>query len=171
MTTTIYPTGLPAGLLASFNNKDVKAFSTDATRIGPARSELISLNIPTNFSISWNFSLFEFQVFEGWYKNAIRKGSDPFLMYLSVGKGYSQHECIFTDSYSVSRIGKRVMVSVPIMAIAKQFNTDDEIDTLIELGEMTSASDQVDWFNKFINFGEVVLPDAWETLTYGTDYS
>lgn len=171
MATELFPSTLPGVLLQGYANEEDVHFRRNNVQSGPPVYVKLTNRTPVKFSVRWNFSQFDLQVFEGWFKKNILYGSLPFDMSLPVGMGDVVHECFFLDRYNVSRILKRVSVTASILAIEKQYNTDAEIDDLLALAAMTDARNQESFFNIFVNFGEVSLPDAWETINYGTDFS
>lgn len=166
-----YPSSLPAGLISGFSNQDEQAFRSDDTRVGPPRYELLTNHAPSKFTVVFNFDAFDFQVFEAWWKSIIAFGSLPFNMKLSVGMGFVDHECYALSPYSVTRVLKRINVTMQVLAVQKQYNSDDEIQSLANFASMTAEKDQVAFYNLFNQFAETDLPDAWENINYGTDYS
>ena len=166
-----FPSELPGVLLATYSNEEFEHFSMNDVQSGPPRVELKTSVTPVLFNVTWYFSPFDFQLFEGWFKSSITFGSVPFDISLPVGAGDLEHECLFRRRYRVTRRSRRVIVTAQLIATEKQYNTDDEIAELFTMAAMTSESFQGDFFSAFNVFAETQLPDAWETIDFGTDYS
>ena len=166
-----YPPTLQGVSLASLAVIENQAFRTNNSDIGPASYELLSEDVPTLFNVVWFFYAFDFQVFENWFKFDLSKGVKSFNIDLPVGSGIVTHEVNFAGSYTATQQNRMVNVSATLRAIDKQFNTEAEFDDLLLLAALTSDKNKVAFFNNLIKFTNTTLPDAWETINYGTDYS
>ena len=167
----VYPTTLPGVILAALTVTENQAYRTNDSEIGPATYELLSEDVPTLFNVQWTFYPFDFQVFENWFKFDLTKGVKSFTIDLPVGAGILEHECNFRGSYSASRQGQLTTVSATLRAIAKQFNTEAQYDDLLLISSLFADLDKQRNLNALIRFVNDVVPDNWENLKYGTDYS
>ena len=166
-----YPPTLAGVLFASLSVTEQQAYRTNDSEIGPASYELLSEDVPTEFNVTWKFYPFDFQVFENWFKYDLTKGVKSFDIDLPVGAGIISHECNFKGSYTATQQGRLITVSALLRAIDKQFNTEAQFDDLLLLAAMVSDKNKVPVFNALNNLANVTLPDAWESIKYGTDYS
>ena len=168
---TDFPCNLPGVLFANYSNSELEHFRRNDVQSGPPRYELLTSKTPTLFNVTWNFSLFEFQVFEGWFKYQTIFGSSSFNIILPVGKGDEEHECYFNGAYSVNRTGKRIIVEATLIATEKKYDTVCDSQDIELLDRISSSKNKCLFFNQFIDFSENKLPDALETIDYGTDFS
>ena len=166
-----YPNSLPQPLNASLSNREVQHFRQNPTQTGPPRYEKLTSDEITKFTVKWNFSLFDFQVFESWFKWELNYGVSSFDIDLMVGMGLESHVCRFDSTYDISYNGKRAQVSATLVAESKQVNTESNGLDLITISPITNDADKVAFFELFLQFAETELPDSWETISYGTDFS
>lgn len=171
MTTENYPTSLPVPLVSRYSNKELEHFRKNNVQSGAIRYELLTNVTPAFFSVSFNFSSFDLQTFEGWYKESISLGVKSFNIFLNVGMGNVLHECYFDASYNVSEIGKRFSVTATFVAIEKQYNNSQDILDLIQLHSITDDKNKEAFLLSLLVFAEETLPDALSDLNYGTDFS
>jgi hypothetical protein len=159
-----YPAGMPGVLISSDSNSDAARYQRNDVQIGPPVYELLTTTGPSFFKVVWSYSEFEFQVFEGWFKSIILYGSKSFNMDLIVGAGLLSHECFFDPKsnapYTRTRVGKRFKVSANILAVAKQYDTDDMIDSLLAL-QASVDGDAESWVDAYSNLIENVLQPAF----------
>ena len=167
----IYPPTLAGVLFATLAVSEQQTYRTNDSEIGPPTYELLSEDVPTIFNVTWTFYAFDFQVFENWFKYDLTKGVKSFTIDLPVAKGIVEHECNFVGGYSDSYIGKLVTVKASLRALAKQYNTEAEFADLLLLAAMVSDKNKVPVFNALNAFANIKLPDAWESIKYGTDHS
>ena len=166
-----YPCNIAGVLIASLSTSELEHVRRNDVQTGPARFELLTSLAPMLFNVSWNFSLLEYQVFEGWFKYNTSFGSKPFNISLPVGMGDVLHECYFYAAYTVNRSGKRVLVQATLYAVEKQYNTACDSLDLELISRISSDKDKCTFYNDFISFAEVTLPDKWADINYGTDFS
>ena len=166
-----YPCNIAGVLLASLSTSELEHVRRNDVQSGPARFELLTSSAPMLFNVSWNFSLLEYQVFEGWFKYNTVFGSVPFNISLPVAMGDVDHECYFYAAYTVNRSGKRVMVQATLYAVEKQYNTVCDSQDLELINRISSDKDKCSFYNDFVLFSENTLPDGLEDITYGTDFS
>lgn len=153
-----YPTGLPAPLLRAYKPKELEAWRSNDTQIGPPRYEKLTDNPPVFFNAAFSFSEMEYQLFEGWFKYETDLGSKSFNINLKVGAGYQPHECYFNSSYDSSLNGKRWQVSCKLVAIEKVRDNQDIYDDLKLLFENIEPPVGA-WIDKFNYIMEVVAPN------------
>jgi len=158
-------------LLAGYSPVENSHTQNNKVQSGALRFELLTDVVPMNAKITLNLSSFDFQLFDGWFKKTIAYGSKSFIVPLKVGMGVVDHECYFLGPYVPSPIGQRWKVSATLIAIQKQYNTDADIDQLMVLAELTDDLYNDQFFIDFDTFLNVTLPDAWENIQYGTDFS
>ena len=166
-----FPPTLPGVLNATYSPAEFEHFDSNDVQSGPPRVELQTSVTPVLFNVSWNFSPFDFQLFEGWFSQTIVFGSRSFDISLPVGAGDLIHECTFAKRYKPTRIGQRWLVSAQLFGAEKQYNTAAEIAALFILAEMTDASFQSVFFDAFNVFADTDLPDSWSGMVLGTDFS
>lgn len=166
-----YPSTLPGVLLATYANEEFEHFESNDVQSGPPRVELRTSVTPVLFNVTWYYSPFDFQLFEGWFKENITFGSEPFDISLPVGAGDLDHECFFRRRYKATRRSQRWIVTAQLIATEKRYNTSEDIAALFIIAEMTDATFQSDFFDAFNIFADTDLPNAWENIEYGTDFS
>lgn len=166
-----YPPTLQGVSFATLAVSENQAYRTNDSDIGPATYQLLSEDVPTIFSVGWVFFAFDFQVFENWFKFDLTKGVKSFNIKLPVGAGILTHECNFRGKYTATYNGKLVNVSATLRAIEKQTNTQAQFDDLLLLAAFIGDKDKVRTINNFNDFVNIKLPDQFETINYGTDFS
>lgn len=168
-----FPCSLPGVLLASLSIKEDEHFRMNPVQSGPPISELLTDYTSMNATVSWSFNMLEYQAFDAWFKYKINFGATPFNIDLPVGAGLVTHECYFLANPTKSRNGRRNSVSARLVAKELVYQEECSALDLLALLDMADVScgDQCDFFAEFVNFGENILPEAWENIKYGTDYS
>ena len=167
----VWPEGLPDPLIRPYSYSDQTSVRSNNVQAGAPRYELLTSDAPSFFSVEWSMSALQFQAFEGWFKKYIVYGSKSFELDLAVGSGFQTHIVYFQNKsspYVAKPTGKRWRIRASILAIKKIYNTDDEIDDLLELIKLNPKASFFDLLDQFANED---LPDAWENLKYGTDKS
>ena len=155
-----YPAGLPSVLVSADKNIDQAKYKRNDVQIGPPVYELLTETGSSVFSCAWSFDSFEFQVFEGWFKRTILFGSRSFNMDLIVGAGLKSHECFFNTQYTRTRTGKRFKVTAQLLAVAKVYDDDDLIDSIVALSNSVEGN-VPEWVDQFSNLIENVLQPAF----------
>ncbi len=171
MATKDFPSGLPLPRRAGYVVTDSNATRTSDTMTGPPVVELISEDVPSYFNVNWLLTLAQFQVFEGWFKYTLAKGSKLFNISLNVGKGLESHECYFLSPYSARQIGKLWNVTASLVALTKQLDTEDHYNDVLIFLNGIDTKDELGLLNDIVQFANVDLPDAWGNIEYGTDFS
>lgn len=166
-----YPCTIPHPLVAQYSNTEQAHWRRNDVQAGPPRYEHLTDSRPTLFSAGWSFDAFQLQVFEAWFRTKINFGSSPFNIALEVGGGIKEHECYFDTPYSVSRAGRRWIVTAPLLAVEKAYDDDclsQEVLAVAALANYRELNARIAELDVFAN---ITLPDAWEVISYGTDYS
>jgi len=156
-----YPSSLPGILINSFNAHEVPHFSANDVQSGAPINELESDTTSFMASLSWSFSYEEKAVFDAWFKDDLNFGTEPFNMLLPVGSGLVSHECRFSGRVRESLNGKRNHLSASIVANELIYQEECSALDLLKLMDMTCSKNQCEFFDLFVYFGEVALPDAW----------
>lgn len=168
-----YPCSLPGVLLSSFGISENPHFRSNDVQSGPPINEFLTDYTSAPVNVTWSYNAIEYQAFDAWFKYVVNFGTTPFNMLLPVGAGLVEHECQFSGRVNKSKNGKRNRVSANL--IAKEIVYQEECSALDILAAMSmvdaDCNDQCAFFDDFVNFGENTLPDAWENIKYGTDYS
>ena len=169
----IFPITLQGVSLTALSVSEISAFMSNDSEIGPPTNQLLSEDVPTFFEVNWLFFSFDFQVFENWFKHTLVKGVKSFTIKLPVGAGILEHECNFLPGrpYTAQQQNRLISVTATLRAIEKQTNTAAEFSDLLLLAGMTEDKNKVRLFNSLIKFANVTLPDVFQSINYGTDYS
>ena len=165
--------GVPNPLVTGHQLQNETHVRSNDTITGAPRYELLSESRPTIFSVQWNISQDMFAIFEGWFKYGIAYGSKAFDLDLFVGAGLVAHECYFqSGAYSASLVGRRWNVTATLLAVEKVYPEESYYHDLSLLyAAVTPPEKAQSIWNKFVFFGEVVLPSEWGDIKYGTDFS
>ena len=168
-----FPVTLQGVSLTALSVGELSAFRSNDSDIGPPTNELLSEDVPTFFEVSWIFFSFDFQIFENWFKHTLVKGVKSFTIKLPVGAGLLEHECNFLPGrpYTAQQQNKLISVSATLRAIEKQTNTEADFSDLLLLANMVSDKNKVRVFDSLVRFANITLPDVFDTIKYGTDYS
>ena len=174
MMAEVFPLTLQGVSLTALAVGELAAFRSNDSEIGPPTNELLSEDVPTFFEVNWLFYPFDFQVFENWFKFDLTKGVKSFTIDLPVGAGILEHECNFLPGgrpYTANQQNRLISVTATLRAIEKQTNTEAEFSDLLLLAAMVSDKNKVPVFNNLIKFANVTLPDVFDSINFGTDYS
>lgn len=171
MASVNFPCSLPGILLASFGISEDPHFRSNPVQSGPPINELLSDFTSAPVTVEWSFSAIEYQTFDAWFKYQINFGTTPFNIDIPVGVGLVEHEAQFSGIVSKSKNGKRNHVRATLIAKELVYQEECSALDLLALMTMTNERYQCAFFNNFVNFAENTLPDAWENIKYGTDFS
>jgi len=166
-----YPCTLPTPLAAQFSNSEQLHWRRNDVQNGPPRYEHLTDSRPTLFSVGWSFDAMQLQSFEAWYRTIVNFGSTPFNIDLAVGGGIKAHECYFDKSYDVTKAGKRWIVTTVLLAVAKQYDDDCTAQEVLAIACLADYRELAVVLSSLDLFANTTLPDAWESIKYGTDYS
>jgi len=168
-----FPAGVPAPLVNPYSYSQPSHITKNNVISGVPRYRQRTSQRPAIFQLSWNLSCDQLAVFEGWFRWTLSQGAKSFELEIETGAGYLPHECYFENgTYNRTRLGKRYVVSASVLAA--ELNTLDECDyeTLAALLALPCAGTGAGGFYAaFDDFANNVLPDYWENLKFGTDYS
>lgn len=166
-----YPCTIPHPLVARFSHTEQEHWRRNDVQSGPPRYQHLTDDRPTLFSVAWSFDQLSLQVFEAWYRTVINFGSTPFNIALEVGGGIKDHECYFDSSYTVNQVSKRWSVTARLLAVVKQYDDDCLAQETLAVANLANYKELAARIAQLDLFADTTLPDAWETINYGTDYS
>ena len=166
-----YPCTIPHPLASQFSNTEQVHWRRNDVQSGPPRYEHLTDKRPSFFSVGWSFDAFQLQVFEAWYRTIINFGSTPFNIKLEVGGGIKEHECYFDGATDTTRAGKRWIVTATLLAVEKQYDYDCISQQVLIIAGLANYRDLRPVIVGLDLFANITLPDAWESIKYGTDYS
>lgn len=127
------PEYLRQPLRAQLNEQPVEIWRQNPTETGPAVHRKIYDTAPSMFAVTWLLDEIEFAAFEGWFKTQIQQGASSFTMPLLTGLGLVDHVVFFNPrNYKVQHVGKRIRVTAGLLALQKQFDTDENIQVLTD---------------------------------------
>lgn len=159
------PVFLRQPIRATLTESAVEIWRQNPTETGPAVHRKLYDNAPSMFSVTWLLDEIEFAAFEGWFKTQINQGSDSFTMELLTGLGLVDHDVFFNPrNYKARPVGKRTRVTARILAKQKQFDTDANIQVLIDyLQDLFDAGDPrpSNTTLRLTSFVQNEWPDLW----------
>lgn len=158
-----YPPSLPLPKVKPYTMREQQHFQRNDVQAGPPRYELLTDTKPNLFMANFSYDAFEFQVFEAWFKVTLEYGSKSFFIDLDVGMGLVTHECYLDQSYKPNKRGKRWAIGTRLLAVEKEYNTDEDASDVIILSEWPDAKDPIAFFDLFEKFVHVDLA-TWEGL-------
>jgi len=168
-----FPVGIPNPTVTGYSFQNETHTRSNDVITGPPRVELLSESRPTYYNVTWALNQNQFNVFEGWFKWVTAFGSKSFNLDMYVGEGLKTHECYFRNgTYNSSLIGRRWTITTTLFAVIKPVIDQCDYEELAAILSLPCNSNNLKGFYaQLINFAEVTLPDYWENLKYGTDYS
>ena len=168
-----YPAGLPAPLVNPYSYTQPSHTVKNNVISGVPRFRQMTSDRPVFFSVSWNLNENQLAVFEGWFRWTLAQGSKSFTMSVATGVGYTPHECYFADgTFNRTRVGRRYQLTAQILAVELQTLSEcDYLELAAVLSLPCAGYNACDFYDKFDDFANNVLPDYWENLKYATDYS
>lgn len=155
-----YPTNLPIPTVTGYSHPDSQKVRRNDVETGPPRIELLSESGPSFPIVSWLFTSFDFQIFEGFYKHSLKFGSISFNMNLEVGAGLKLHECYFNKAYKPILQGKLWKVTSSLITVEKQYDILADFNEVLAIREGIEGDIEL-WINQFNNIMENILPDAF----------
>ena len=97
MPTITWPSSLPAAQREGYGYTPRSAALTSNFGL-VARSREIYSDMPTDFTVSWSFTDAQWWYFEGFYKHALRSGTQFFLLPVVVGGVLEEREVTFNGA-------------------------------------------------------------------------
>lgn len=166
-----YPCTMPNPLIAKFSATEQEHWQRNDVQSGPPRYLHLTDARPTLFSVAWSFDKFQLQVFEAWYRTIINYGSTPFNIALEVGGGIKDHECYFDASYTVNQVGQRWSVVARLLSVEKQYDGDCLAQGVLSVATLADYREISGVLNGVRLLVDMTLPDEWESIKYGVDFS
>ena len=129
------PSMIPACAVDGYKISPQNATVRTEMETGPARQRRLSASMPTQLSVKWILSRFEFKVFEAWFKHVIFDGTSWFVMPVDNGMGLTETDCRFIGAYSVELASKGIYnVSATLEVRTMPILTLEEINAVLEAG-------------------------------------
>ncbi len=168
-----FPVGVPAPLVNPNSYTQPSHITSNDVISGEPRYRQKTSDRPVIFQVSWNLSRNELAVLEGWFKWTLKQGAKSFEIDLETGAGYLPHECYFErGTFGRTRVGKRYVVTASLLAVEMQTLDECDYETLAALLALPCEGEKAGCFyDAFDQFANEILPDYWENLKFGTDYS
>lgn len=104
-----YPSGLPAPLREGHTTQHVSPLSRTAMASGRARQRRKFTSVPSVGSYSWLMNDGEAALFEVWFQETLRDGSEWFNIQRKTPLGRVAHVCRFMDMYQGPNLVGRSM--------------------------------------------------------------
>ena len=165
MALEIIPDFLREPIRKSLAEKPREVWRENSTETGPPIRRKLYDRAPSLFNVTWNLDEIEAQTFDGWFKLKINQGADSFTIpLLTPSAGVVDHECTFKGNPQYRQVNRRVMIRATLEARFKQFDSDENIQTLLDVmqdlfdGGDTSPSLTIEQFQIFM---QQSLPDKW----------
>lgn len=159
------PNFLREPIRKSFSERASAIWRENPTETGaPIRRKLYD-NAPSHFKVMWILDETEAQAFDGWFKLEINQGASSFDIPLyTPSAGVVPHDCQFASNPVYKFNNRLVRVSASLTARFKKFDTDENIQDLLDtMQDLFDAGDPrpsqtLDHFSQFM---QVTLPDEW----------
>lgn len=104
MTAITWPTQLPYPLIDPYRIKPGEAINRSPMTSGPARQRREFEQVPSQISVTWWFTQWQFGIFEGWYKWYAKEGAAYFKVVLLGGLGEVEHDARFFSQWDHNQI-------------------------------------------------------------------
>lgn len=95
MTLEVYPAILPLPSQEGFEIEPGENIDRTVMAAGPARQREVFTQVPNGVSVRFKFTVWEYAVFDAWYKHRARRGAVYFTIPLLSGLGVIDHEARF----------------------------------------------------------------------------
>lgn len=99
-----WPLQLPYPLIEGYRIKPGDAILRTEMESGPARQRRQFVQVPSQISVRWYFTLWQFGIFEGWYKWYAQEGAAWFKIVLLGGLGEVEHDARFLSQWDHNQI-------------------------------------------------------------------
>lgn len=94
-----YPSLLPRMSVAGYELQPADALVRTDMEDGTARVRRSRRNAPVRIPVLWQFTRYEYEVFEGWHYSALDEGAEWFDAEIATGQGIESCECRFVGPY------------------------------------------------------------------------
>lgn len=165
MAIPLIPPYLREPLRKGFSESPQRTWRENNTEMGPAIHVKLYDKAPTLFKVTWNLDEIEFAAFDAWFKRDIDQGVKSFIVPLRTGLGVVDHECTFKGKnppYKLSN--KRTIITATLEARFKEFDTDENIDDLLDGLQLMFDNGDLrpsQTLMAFSGFMQFTLPNAW----------
>lgn len=149
-----YPERLPLPTFDGYAIEPGDGVSRTEMESGSARQRLRFTAMPSGIPVRWNFTAWEFALFEAWHKYRAKQGSVWFGIPLLGGIGMVEHEARFKGGtgkpYRVTaRRGNRFIV-VSQLEVRERFVLSEEVMELALLEDMNGLISATQSANKLM---------------------
>ena len=129
-----WPTSLPAPSIEGYGLEDMPALRRTEMETGSARQRLSSTQARAEFPVKWEFTLWQYGIFESWLANRATYGATWFAAELLSGSGLVQCEARFKNGKAPAkaRNGQRWVVTATLDVRDRPMLSDAELTLVID---------------------------------------
>lgn len=167
-----YPDVLPLPLKKGYSIRTLPKFLTTSVQLGPPISILLTDSSSSAVSFTLKYTLFEWRLFEGWFKHEIVSGSKPFDMLILVGNCLVVHECMFDSKSAFTESVSDDVVTIQVSGLIVIDRKVDDLETyncisiISKIACRGKTKEVIKLFNHLCND---VMPTNLGDIVWGVD--
>lgn len=130
-----WPTTLPLPLMQGYGIEDDPKIVRTDMEAGSSRQRRTSTQASSELTVQWNFTLFQFALFESWLRHRANYGATWFNITYLAGPGLLECEARFQKGKAPAKFqnGARVVVTAKLDVRDRPMLEDGDLDVLLEV--------------------------------------